>query len=51
MYFHASWYALVVLEVPRGIPHFYLSIGLTKKGIVHFDLQKQKLIMGRCEDP
>ena len=32
MYFHAYGEALVVIEMPRGILQFYLSIGLTKKG-------------------
>ena len=33
MYFPAKRLALVVIERPKGITHFYLSIGLTKKGL------------------
>ena len=29
---------LVVFKMPRGIPHFYPNIGLTKMRIMHFDL-------------
>ena len=32
MYFPAKSLALVVMERPKGISHFHLSIGLTKKG-------------------
>ena len=32
MYFSAKSLALVVIERPKGITHFYLSIGLTKRG-------------------
>ena len=32
MYFPAKRLALVVIERPKGISHFYLSIGLTKRG-------------------
>ena len=33
MYFAAKGLALVVIERPKGITHFYLSIGLSKKGL------------------
>ena len=32
MYFPAQRLALLVIERPKGITHFYLTIGLTKKG-------------------
>ena len=32
VYFPAKRLALVVIERPKGITHFYLSIGQTKKG-------------------
>ena len=36
--------------MPRGIPHFYLSISLTKIGTMHFDRENQTLIIGCYED-
>ena len=39
MYFHAKRLALVLIERAKGVTHFYLSIGLCKKGVTkHFDL-------------
>ena len=32
VYFPAKRLALVVINRPKGITHFYLSIGLSKKG-------------------
>ena len=32
MYFPAKRLALVVIKKPKGITHFYVSIGLSKKG-------------------
>ena len=32
VYFPAKRLALVVIERPKGISHFYLSIGLSEKG-------------------
>ena len=31
MYFHDKRYAIVVLDMPTGILHFYFSSGLFKK--------------------
>ena len=32
VYFPAKRLALIVMKRPKGITHFYLSIGLSKKG-------------------
>ena len=32
VYFPAKSLAVVVIEMPKGVTHFYLSIGLTKRG-------------------
>ena len=43
MYFDAKRLALVVIERPKGIAYFYLSIGLTKKGYKTFYPRKPSI--------